>query len=77
MSWTGESGQASRVTSSAADGELWVAKTLRTIEALEQDPIHVAPLSEIDESGSALRTRARKVLKTLQKVCFALEGTVP
>ncbi|KAG8764681.1 DNA-directed DNA polymerase [Ceratobasidium sp. 428] len=60
------SGQATRITSSTASGELWVVKALKTIETLEQDTIHVSPLNAADDTEKVLRNRAQKVLKALQ-----------
>ncbi|KAJ1310167.1 hypothetical protein OPQ81_006911 [Rhizoctonia solani] len=63
----GESGESTRVTSSATDGELWVTKAAKIVEVLEQDSPHVSPLAETEEEVVALRTRARKVLKAIRK----------
>ncbi|CAE6452304.1 unnamed protein product [Rhizoctonia solani] len=63
----GESGESTRVTSSAADGELWITKATNIVEALEQDSSHVSPLAETEEEVAVLRTRARKVLKAIRK----------
>ncbi|CAE6439768.1 unnamed protein product, partial [Rhizoctonia solani] len=63
----GESGESTRVTSSATDGELWITKATNIVEALEQDSSHVSPLAETEEEVAALRTRARKVLKAIRK----------
>ncbi|CAE7157151.1 unnamed protein product [Rhizoctonia solani] len=63
----GESGESTRVTSSATDGQLWIAKAANIVEALEQDAAHVSPLAETEEEVVALRARARKVLKAVRK----------
>ncbi|KAG8748741.1 hypothetical protein FRC10_000132 [Ceratobasidium sp. 414] len=70
----GESGQTSRVASSTTEGELWVTKASKMVEILEQDSTHVVPLCEIDDTEGALRTRARKILKTLPKKKGAVES---
>ncbi|KAG8691843.1 hypothetical protein FRC11_007809 [Ceratobasidium sp. 423] len=63
----GESGESTRVTSSAVDGELWITKAVKIAEALEQDSSHVSPLAETEEEVATLRTKARKVLKAIRK----------
>ncbi|QRW14703.1 DNA polymerase phi subunit [Ceratobasidium sp. AG-Ba] len=63
----GESGQTNRATSTATDGELWVSKVLKMVEALQQDSAHVALLNEVEESDNELRKRAQKLLKVLHK----------
>ncbi|KAH7340489.1 DNA polymerase phi-domain-containing protein [Rhizoctonia solani] len=63
----GETGESTRVTSSATDGELWIAKAAKIVEALEQDSSHVSPLAETEEEVVALRARSRKVLKAVRK----------
>ncbi|KAG8715114.1 DNA-directed DNA polymerase [Ceratobasidium sp. 394] len=68
-----ESGQTSRVASSTTGGELWVTKALKIVEIFEQDPTHVVSLREVDDTESALRTRARKILKALQRKKDAAE----
>ncbi|KAG8686023.1 DNA-directed DNA polymerase, partial [Ceratobasidium sp. 395] len=68
------SGQATRITSSTASGELWIVKALKTIETLEQDTIHVSPLNAADDTEKALRNRAQRALKALQTNKDTLEG---
>ncbi|CAE6520437.1 unnamed protein product, partial [Rhizoctonia solani] len=63
----GESGESTRVTSSAVDGELWIAKAVKIVEVLEQDSSHVSPLAETEEEIIILRTRARRILKAIRK----------
>ncbi|CAE6432345.1 unnamed protein product [Rhizoctonia solani] len=63
----GESGESTRITSSATDGELWITKAAKIVDAMEQDSIHVSPLAETEEDVIDLRTRVRKVLKAIRK----------
>ncbi|KDN51531.1 hypothetical protein RSAG8_00076, partial [Rhizoctonia solani AG-8 WAC10335] len=63
----GESGESTRVTSSATDGKLWITKAANIVEALEQDSSHVSLLAETEEEVVALKARAQKVLKAIRK----------
>jgi DNA polymerase phi len=58
----------SKLSAVASDGNFWVSKVLKTIEALEKDTKHLVPLVEVDED-QALYQRARDLIAKLGKVC--------
>ena len=45
-----------------------MTKAIKLVDTFEQDSTHVSALAEVDEAGAGMRVKARKVLKSLQKV---------
>lgn len=45
-----------------------MTKAIKLVDTFEQDSSHVSALAEVDEAGAEMRVKARKVLKSLQKV---------
>ncbi|KAG8909871.1 DNA-directed DNA polymerase, partial [Tulasnella sp. 417] len=57
-----------KVNGIANDGESWLAKTIRAIQALEKDARHASLLREETDEDEDIRKAARKALKRLSKL---------
>ncbi|KAF8061577.1 DNA polymerase phi-domain-containing protein [Lyophyllum atratum] len=52
----------------ASDGEIWVSKVLRTIQALEEDTKHVSLQNPLEGEDLTLRTKAQEIATRLRTV---------
>lgn len=57
-----------KASATASDGELWVAKVVATVKALEYDPKHVALANELEEEEKELLTKAHEQATKLKEV---------
>ncbi|KIO17918.1 hypothetical protein M407DRAFT_226898 [Tulasnella calospora MUT 4182] len=66
--------EAPKVNGIADDGESWLAKTIRIIQALEKDARHASLIREETSEDEDARKAARKALKRLSKLSSRLSS---
>ena len=64
----GTDDKTAKIAAVASDSQFWISRVLSTVDALEKDTKHVAPLSEVDEEEQAVREKARGLIERLRKV---------